>query len=325
MTQAIPQVCQLSHASFRMLGEPLFRLSEGTRVASMVVQLQSQELLLPLRSVAREFGIDPASADGQMLNLIEQALDFVVALRLGDRLPSELNGGEASWKPTEQDRQVATSRVWHDLLRCVFARMGQGVKVSGATAPGWEDAAGNRALLRQAVDGAATQLEGVDAAEVTARVASISEEVACIETMRRTLTRGMAAPQEKLLRIQLSQVPVGQYDTMKQVQALATRGLKEISERFDEVDTRLDDILAMLRDTPAAIGWLQRQRDWLVRMKQAWDPVFVDWAGAPTQINDFLWKVVERTYSFLAPRFMAFKEWSVVDAKPQQQAMRATI
>lgn len=62
--------------------------------------------------------------------------------------------------------------------------------------------------------------------------------MACIETMRRTLTRGMAAPQEKLLRIQLNQMPVGQRDTMKRVQALATRGLKEITSRFDEVDAK---------------------------------------------------------------------------------------
>jgi hypothetical protein len=31
-----------------------------------------------------------------MLILIEQALDYVVSLRLGDKLPSELNGGAAS-------------------------------------------------------------------------------------------------------------------------------------------------------------------------------------------------------------------------------------
>ena len=53
----------------------------------MVVQLSSQEAVLPLKSVAREFRIEPNSADGQMLELIEQALDFVVALRIGDKLP----------------------------------------------------------------------------------------------------------------------------------------------------------------------------------------------------------------------------------------------
>jgi hypothetical protein len=260
-----------------------------------------------------------------MLSLIEQALDFVVALRLGDVLPSELNGGESSWKPTEQDRKVAVSRVWHDLVRCVFARSGQTVTISGAGSPGWEDTPANRAWLLKAVDGAVTQLGDPNAAEVTARVASISEELACIETMRRTLTRGMAGPREKLLLVPVTQLPVSRRDTMKQVQALMRRGLKEVTNRFDEVDARLDDILAMLRDTLAAIAWLRQQRDWLFRTRQAWEPVFADWANAPTHVDEFLWKAVERTYGFLAPRFMSFQEWMVVDAKSKQQGMRGTV
>jgi len=325
MTQAVPQVCQLSHGGFRLLGEPVFRLSEGARIPSMVVQLESQEAVLPLRSVAREFGVDPASADGQMLTLIEQALDFVVALRLGDKLPSELNGGESSWTPSEQDRKVATSRVWHDLVRCVFARMGQIVTISGAGAPGWEDTAANQQWLRKAIDAAVTLLGGPDAMEVAVRAALVSEELACIETMRRILMRGMAGPQEKLLRIQASRLSVSRRDTMKQVQGLARRGLKQVTSRFDKVDACLDDILAMLRDTPAAIAWLRHQRDWLFRTKRAWEPVFADWANAPSDFDESVWKVVERTYSFLAPRFMSFQEWTIMDAKSRREVKQATV
>src|SRR5580658_2335622 len=123
MTQ--PQICYLSHAGFRMLGEPTFRLSEGARVPSMVVKLEGQEAVLPLPSVAREFHIDADTPDGQMLTLIEEALDFVVSIKLGDKLPPELNGGTASWEPTEQDRRIANSRVRKNMVRCVFARMGK--------------------------------------------------------------------------------------------------------------------------------------------------------------------------------------------------------
>ena len=110
MSQTIPQICYLSHAGFRMLGDPIFRLSEGTKVPSMVIRLEGQEAVLPLGSVAREFRVDAESADGQMLTLIEQALDFVVSIKIGDKLPSELNGGAASWEPTAQDRRIAASR-----------------------------------------------------------------------------------------------------------------------------------------------------------------------------------------------------------------------
>ena len=325
MALAVPQVCQLSHAGFRMLGEPMFRLSKGTRVASMVVELQGQEAVLPLRAVAREFGIDPGCPDGQMLALIEQALDFVVALRLGDKLPSELCGGEASWQPTARDCETATSRVWHDLLTCVFLALEQDVEISGGDRPGWEKLPANAALIRQAIDGAVSRLGGLDAAEVTARVEAVSAELACIETKRRTLMRGLTGPLEKMRHVPVAKLLASQRATMAHVQALAKRGLQEITNRFAEVDRRLGDMLAMLRDTPAAIAWLRRQRDWLFRTEQAWEPVFADWANAPNHVDEFLWKIVERTYSFLAPKFMSFEEWTVLDAKRAKSVLRGSV
>jgi len=294
-------------------------------VASMVVLLDSQEAILPLRAVAREFAIDPASPDGVMLGLIEEALEFVVALRLGDKLPSELNGGEASWNPSEEDRRLAASRARRELVRCVFARMGQTVALDATLTPGWEEAPANRKILRQAIDGAATLLDGMDAEAITSLVASISDELAYIETMRRTLARGMSGPQDKLLRIRVADLPAARRDTVHQVQALARRGLKEIDGRFDTVDASLDDFLAVLRDVPAAIGMLRRQRDWLFRTKHAWEPVFGDWKKVSGHIDEFFWKVIERTYTFLAPRFMSFKEWNALEAKPVAAPLRAKV
>ena len=36
-----------------------------------------------------------------MLALIAQALDFVAGLHIGDKLPTEVLSGEASWEPEE--------------------------------------------------------------------------------------------------------------------------------------------------------------------------------------------------------------------------------
>jgi hypothetical protein len=325
MSQAVPQICYLSHAGFRMLGEPVFRLSEGTRIPSMVVQLESQEAVLPLQSVAREFRVAPGSADGQMLNLIEQALEFVVSLKLGDKLPSELNGGAASWEPEKQDRRTAVSRVLHNLVRCVFARLGKSFTISGGGVPGWEEEPKNQLLLEQAVTGAAAQLDGSDEAAIREAVASIGEEMAHIETIRRGLIRGIGNIRDKLLKLELGGVPISQQETVKQVQSLARLGIKEITGRFDEVDAQLDDVLAMLRDLPRVIAGLRRQRDWLFRTNRAWAPVFAEWAAAPRHFDDFLLKVIERTYLFLAPRYMSFQEWTAVDARMKKSATRATV
>jgi hypothetical protein len=323
MSQTAPQICYLSHAGFRMLGEPVFRLSEGTRIPSMVVLLDSQEAVLPLQSVAREFRVDPTSPDGQMLTLIEQALEFVVSIKFGDKLPSELNGGEASWEPNPQDRRVAASRVRHNLVRSVFARLGKRVTITGTL--GWEDQPKNQDFLREAITGAAAQLDGLDETEVATRVGSISEEMAYIEAMRRPLSRGVTNMRDKLLHIDSGEIPISQQETFKQVQSLARLGIKEVMSRFDEVDVRLDDFLGVLRDIPAAIAGLRRQRDWLFRTNRAWTAVFTDWEAAPKHFNEFLLRVVERTYVFLAPRFISFQEWTTAESKFKKTTLRATV
>lgn len=315
MAQAAPEICYLAHPGFRLLGEPVFRLSEGARVPSMVVQLESQDAVLPLKSVAREFKLEPKSGDGRMLSLIEQALDFVVLVRLGDKLPSELYGGQASWEPTAQDRRIAASAVRHNLLRCVFARMHKTVAIKGGAVAGWEEDSQNRVLLQQAINGAAAQIEGTSEREIETRVDALSSEMAYIECMRRTLIRGIQGPREKLLRLNLGQAPISRQETVKQVQTLAKRGLAEITGKFDAVDQRLDDVLAMVRELPPAVAWLRAQRDWQFRTNHAWTPVFTDWASAPSNFDDFLWKVIERTYTFLAPRFMSFQEWNIRDTR----------
>jgi len=291
----------------------------------MVIQLEGQEAVLPLASIAREFHVDSESQDGQMLTLIEQALDFVVAIKIGDKLPSELNGGVASWEPNEQDRRIASSRIRHNLVRCVFARMGKPVSLSGGGAPGWEDDPKNKVLLQDAIVGAAHQLDDTDEADITARVASICEEMAYIESLRRALARGLVHIRDKLLHIQIGEVPVSQQDSVKQVQLLARIGNKEIMNRFDEVDVRLDDILAMLRDLPTVIASMRRQRDWLFRTNRAWAGVFADWGAAPRHFDEFVTKVVERTYVFLAPRYMSFQEWTRAEARMKKNAVRAKV
>jgi hypothetical protein len=147
--------------------------------------------------------------------------------------------------------------------------------------------------------------------------------MAYIECMRRTLIRGIDRLQEKLLRIKMLEVPITRQETVQQVQTLARRGVSEITTRFDAVDQRLDDVLVMVRDPSPAVTWLRAQRDWQFRTNHAWTPVFTDWASAPSNFDDFLWKVVERTYLFLAPRFMSFQEWNIKDTRVKQNVLRS--
>src|SRR6185312_7558118 len=87
--------CRLEHSVFSQISDPVFRRSETDGTAVMVVQLGDREAALPLRALQREFGIEDASNDGRMLGLIAASLDFVAALRIGDKLPAEVLTGQA--------------------------------------------------------------------------------------------------------------------------------------------------------------------------------------------------------------------------------------
>ncbi len=310
MTQYTPQICHLSHPGFRMFGEPVFRLSEGNAVPSMIIKLDGQTAVLPLRSLAREFGLTEDTPDGQMLRQIEQALDYVVAIKIGDTLPPELSG-VASWEPTDHDRRVASSLMWHSLVRCVFARAGRDYTISGGAKPGWETDVANHGLARDAIDGAMRVLGCRDENEARAKVAEVIAQLAYIEALRRMLNRGIAWVTEKLIHRPMGDIAASRAETLKQIKILARRGIEEINRRFDEVDTALDNVLTMLEDTESTVADLQRKRDWLYRTNHAWTPMFTEWANAPNHVDEFLWKAVERSYQFLAPRYMPYKEWSL--------------
>jgi hypothetical protein len=314
MTETTPPICHLAHPGFHMLGDPAFRLSEGARVPSMVVEIDDHKTVLPLRSLAREFHIAADSPDGKMLDLIEQALDFVVAIKPGDKFPSELSDGAASWQPTMQDRRAAASQTRHKLLRCVAARLGKPEATPNIT--GWEDDPANRKPLDDAIAAA-----GPDAAQ---HLETLCEEMAYIEAMHRTLLRGLGAMTEKLMGNRHA-VPAKHQEIVKQVQALARLGIASIMQRFEEIEARTIDVEALLRDLPATITWLHRQRDWLFRTNHAWEPVFTDWAAAPKHFDEFFQMVLERTYGFLAPRFMSFQDWTVRQPSPKKAKIHAKV
>lgn len=291
MSHSPPQICSLTHPSFRMLGEPLFRLSDGPKVPSMIVKLDGQTAVLPLRSLAREFGISADSPDGAMLKLIEQALDYVVMIKPGDAFPPEVSGG-SSWDPTEHDRKVASSLMWHGLVRCVFHKLGRPYKIEGGAKPGWEAEVANQPLAKEAIDIAAKFLGIDDRDQTEARVALIISELGYIEALRRMLSRGIAWVTERLIQRPAGDAAAARIEALKQVQSLARRGIEEINSRFESVDVMMDDVLSLLEDTKATVTDLKRRRDWLHRTNHAWTSLFTDWANAPTHADEFLWKTV---------------------------------
>jgi hypothetical protein len=309
--ELVPTRCELAHRLFTTFDDPLFRVAESDGTPVMVVQLGDKEAALPLKSLQREFGILDSSADGRMLALIAQSLEFVAGLRLGDPLPKEVLTGEASWEPDRVHLQIATTRLKLQLVDWLNA--GSGAEKPDLDAESLLQVADDphlREQVQSAMARAASAL-GVDSpAEVVSLLENLGQELAYIEALRDRLLRRLRNMIAKLDRL-----PRGWHrdmmrtERMIQVRRLSGTALRRISARFDELDAQTGEVMSALRNIEGQRAFIRHSRDWLYRSQRAWEPVLAEWDAAGTEINEKTLALLTRTYQFLAPRFMAATEW----------------
>ena len=91
-----PQMLELTHDFFKNIGRCYFRLTEDTEEPALVVDMEDTSVSRPIPGIKREIGIDDDSPDGQMLDLVCESLNFIVAIRPGEEFPKGVVTGEAS-------------------------------------------------------------------------------------------------------------------------------------------------------------------------------------------------------------------------------------
>ncbi len=308
---AEPTDCHLAHRLFGSFGPPLFRRSEVDGAPIMVVQLGERTAALPLRSLAREFGIAEESEDGQMLARIAELLDFVSVLRPGDRLPSEVLTGEASWEPDPLHLEIAQTRLRVSLVDWLNADRGSERQALDA---GSLLAIGNDPKLRHQVQTAlsrAAEALGLDtAAEVVGLLEALGRELAYIEALRDRLLRRVRLMAGKIERLSRGwRSDASHIETLTQVKRLTAIALRQIIARFEVLDAQTGEVMAALRNVESQRTFIRSNRDWLYRSQRAWEPILTQWDTAAGTFNEGTLALLGGTYQFLAPRFMPVTEW----------------
>ena len=54
---------------------------------------------------------------------------------------------------------------------------------------------------------------------------------------------------------------------------------------------------------------IRSSRDNFYRSSRAWEPTLHDWEQSDHLTDVELWQLIDRTYHFLAPRYMPVQEW----------------
>jgi len=307
---AQPDRCVLHHKLFSRFGEPLFRRAETDGTPVMVVLLGEREAALPLRALQREFNIPDESEDGRMLGLVAAALDFVTTLRPGDPLPPEVLSGEASWEPEPQHRQLALARLRLNLVASLDpTTAGDHALLEPAELIAAADDPALRPRLREAYRRAAQELKLADAA-IAEMLDTLAGELAYVEALRERLLLPVQGVSLKLARLaQGWRGDQSQLEKLGQVRRLNGTALRRIGGRFEELDAQTGEVMAVLRNMESQRTFIRSNRDWLYRTVRAWQPLLLEWESIGSVYDQRARGVLERTYHFLAPRFMPVTEW----------------
>lgn len=303
------KLCRLDHRAFTKLGAVAFRRAETDGIPVMVVPLGEREAAVPLRSLQRELAIEDNSADGRMLGLIAEALDFVSGLSLGDELPAEVLTGKASWAPAPHHLWLAASRLRMQLLAWLL--------------PGSQFASDDRASMERLVSDPKMRVQVQNAFDKAARVLGLKQpedvvtavddlagELAYIEALREGLLGRVQALVRRLTLVQQGRgMDVNRQEMFQQVGRLATIALRQIRQRFDEVDAHTGEVIAALRNAEGQKSFIRSHRDQLYRASRGWDSILSDWDVVGSGMDETFWALMSRSYHFLAPRFMPVTEW----------------
>jgi hypothetical protein len=302
-----------------MFESPLFRRADTDQAPVMLVQMGEREVSMPLRSLAREFKLDEETPDGQMLHLVAAALDYVSALRVGDKLPSEILTGSASWEPSPEHITIAAARLQLELADWLQKESGAApIPITPAKLASGSVDPEIRELVQTALVRAAEALGLPSRQAVLSKIEDLAQELAYIEALRDRLLRRVRNMVVNLDRMTQARVKdVAPSETLFRVRRLTDIAYGLLRERFDVQDAHVGEVMAALRHIESHRNFIRANRDWLYRSQRAWEPILLEWdpiqppleAGRP---------LLERTYHFLAPRFMPVTEWiSFLRPKPK--------
>jgi hypothetical protein len=108
-------------------------------------------------------------------------------------------------------------------------------------------------------------------------------------------------------------------ETLTQVRRLTAAALKQFDGRFDELDAHTSEVMSALRNADSQRSFIRSNRDWLYRTQRAWQPLLEEWDVAGIGFDEGVLALLNRSYQFLAPRFMSVTEWTNYTHPPRKQ------
>ncbi len=308
----VPEAVVFEHHFFNAVAGSFFRKCEGDRGAVMVIPYESTIAELSMKGLKRELDLQPESADGLMLKVVEMALNYVPCIRINDKVPSELHSGKASWKISHNHRALAKARISMQLVSWLWGD--ENVVTDMSQLAMVAEDPNMKAKINEAFGKAAVHL-GMrldQREEVVNLVDELSEELAYIEALRSQF-EFIQVVQERLFKLaEVYSNDRSQMETIIPAKRMCKGAFNDIQEEFADLDAQTGEIMAVLKNMTAQIKFIRKFRDDMYRRFWAWEELAEKWVLQPAQRSRFCEELILETYHFLAQRFLPQDEWELV-------------
>lgn len=318
MTAQRTQRFDFDHPMFRLDGW-FERSSDGSGPAFRV-RLDGLSVSLPFDYLRRR-GARPGTSDADLLDLIEQALDFAPRIRPGDPVPTELIDGTASFQIPPALGEFTRLRFTLEVAGAIDG----GSKLS----PGRDLAAlvekARRPEIQQAMQRAfraAAARVGIPEGRplgVVDRVDQIAGELAFVEGLREPFeaVRGIEAACRTFAR--QYRIDRAGLEEVTRVLSLVRPPVAAMEARFAACDGLAANLDPALRDVDGAVRAIRNARDFLRKNLVLWAELIEEWRRQADRRE----ALIRAAYRFLARHYPQGMVWAKGDDAGRQRVQRA--
>jgi len=295
-------VFDFQHRALR-LENALFTLSGSMMEPVLQVDLGDARGAIPLSKVQDMFGIPADSPDGLLLRTVASSLKHVRIIRHGDKIPSEILDGTASWQIDDRHRDFALIKIGSAILKAITgARQGLAVVDEGEEA--------KRRMREAATDIA--ELVGLPPTrkqEVVDRIEILANELAYLEALRDHF-KPLFDIARKLR--EMGKLYRGDRELdyqLKRIQDLLKTPIAQFSKQFDDIDMAVGEPVNALKQFEPTLKLLRRTRDALHYESMVWAGIPDSWRTLNPAKEEAVWHLSE-LYRFLASHYLTTKVWA---------------
>jgi len=319
-----PSHIAFEHAFFHTIEATSFRTLEDTREPVMITVLDEHDVSLKFSGIKTELNLDAGSCDAKMLDIVAEGLKYVRELRIGDKVPSEMTSGRASWAVTDEHRAIAHNRV---TMQLVSWMSGEEMLITDpAQLAQVVDDPKTKEKISQAFSAAAKALgiEEERREDVLALIANLAGELSYIESLRDEFHEILRIRQtvqsiEKAYKHERSVL-----DTITPLKRLMKIVIDSFNDSFLQLDAQTGEILSALTNIAQVSRFIRQNRDDLHRRLWAWEAIIEDWRDVAPHRSTKAERLLDELYHFLAQRYLPRDEWELYSKAMDKTKKRAT-